>query len=216
MRTRGDSPRCYTTEPSPMIWTFCLTQSRPPVVRLLIALSALVLLGACRPRGSDLAHEEGLDRNHSAAVANQATAPERDDAAPGNADFASADDSRLQGGTGGPEPAGVQYGFSDASGGHSLPHTVQAGEGAENRSDAAMGNTVEQRVREAIAQMPGLGLTEEQKAAVDVQVEEDRVVLRGSVPDQRTGEALVDRVRSLRGVERVENELEVEATQPAE
>ena len=199
-----------------MTWTIFLTESRPPVVRLLIVLSALVLFGACRPRGSNLAHEEGLDRNNSAAVANQANAPQRDDAAPGAADFASADDSRLQGGTGGPEQAGVQYGFADASGGHSLPHAVQAGEGVENRSEAGRGNNVEQRVRDAIAQMQSLGLTDEQRAAIEVQVEEDRVVLRGSVPDQRTGEALADRIRSLRGVERVENEFEVEAGQPAE
>ena len=94
-----------------------------------IVCSVLALSSGCRERGSSLTHEEAISAPDSAAVANQPTAPQRTGPDPLTAPANAAR---------GPEPAGVQHGFADASGGHSLPRQAEpAGHESKETPEAA-------------------------------------------------------------------------------
>jgi osmotically-inducible protein OsmY len=154
------------------------------------------VLGGCRERGSDLVQDQGPERANSAAVANQATAPQRPEAP-----------TDLSPPPGGSTAEGVERGFADASGGQTLPKQAKA---PSEPASAPGGSEVEAQVQAAVAEMGN------DARGATVQVAQGRVVLRGAVASREVKDELTAKVRQVRGVEEVDDQLEVREAQPAE
>jgi osmotically-inducible protein OsmY len=178
-----------------MISTLLCSRRTPSHLPAFLALSGLLALGGCRERGSDLVQDQGPERANSAAVANQATAPQRLEAP-----------SDLSAPSSGSSAAGVERGFADASGGQTLPHQASA----PSEPSSAPGGSVEAQVQAAVAEMGN------DARGATVRVAQGRVVLQGTVASREVKDQLISKVREVRGVEEVDDQLEVRVAQPAE
>ena len=88
-----------------------------------------------------------------------------------------------------------------------------AGAGAHVTPTLPIETDLEQRVRRELAETQGLDLSAAELAEVDVTVDGGTVQLSGNVPSETAADKIEQRVKSISGVENVENYLMADTSQ---